>query len=114
MIVGAILLTSKFYYPPLPIQQMSKKEVVEKGHRSNGQLLKLSTEKNYDWYIIEEENMETTDEAIKAFVNRYGWNYFQKEGSGLFFKKHGEMLIITTEKWTRDYTLIKMPVKFNK
>ncbi|WP_316568201.1 hypothetical protein [Neobacillus sp. YIM B06451] len=111
---GAILFSSKIYYPPLPIQQMSKKEVIEKANGMDGQIVRLSTENNYAWYILRGRNMETADQAIIELVNRYGWTYFQKEGSGLFFEKQGDTLILTTQKWTRDYTLVKIPVRFDK
>ncbi|RDU38258.1 hypothetical protein DRW41_01420 [Neobacillus piezotolerans] len=110
---GVILFYSKMYYPPLPIKHLSKKEVFEKAHGTNGQIVKLSFENNYAWYISNERNMEITDEAIKELITSYGWTFFQKEGSGLFFKKQEETLIVSTQKWTADYTLIKIPAGFN-
>lgn len=113
-VAGAILFNSKMYYPPLPLEHLTKKEVFEKAHGTNGQIVKLSVENNSSWYISNERNMEIIDQAIKEFVTSYGWTFFRKEGSGLFFNKQGETLIVTTQKWTGDYTVIKIPAGFDK
>lgn len=42
------------------------------------------------------------------------WVFKRKDGSGLFFEKQGEDLIITTQKWTGDYSLINIPMKFDE
>lgn len=113
-VAGAILFNSKMYYPPLPFEHMSKKEVFEKAQDSNGRIVKLSNDGEYDWYITDERNMETAGKAIIELANRYGWNFSQKEGSGLFFNKQGETLIVTTQKWTGEYTVIQIPAGFDK
>ena len=42
------------------------------------------------------------------------WVFKRKDGSGLFFEKQGEDLIITTQKWTGDYSLVDIPMKFDE
>ncbi len=46
-------------------------------------------------------------------VIQHGWIFKRKDGSGLFFDKQGKILIVTTQKWTTDYTLVKIPSHFN-
>ena len=42
-------------------------------------------------------------------VKQKGWSFKDKEGSGLFFEKNSERIIVTTEMWMRKYVLIKVP-----
>lgn len=46
-------------------------------------------------------------------VIQHGWIFKRKDGSGLFLDKQGKILIVTTQKCTTDYTLVKIPLLFN-
>lgn len=107
--VGAFVFYNKLYYPSLPIENMSKKEVLEKLNNSDEKIVKLSNENGQEWYIISERNISLADEIIKEMVSQYGWVFKQKDGSGLFFEKQGENLIVSTKMWTGDYVLVKIP-----
>ncbi len=111
--VIAFVFYNKLYYPSLPIENMSKKEVVEKINNSDKQMVKLTNENSREWYITSERNQSEVDEIIKEMVSQNGWTFVQNEGSGLFFEKQGEKLIITTQKWTGNYLLIKIPSNFH-
>lgn len=111
--VGAFVFYNKLYYPPLPIENISKKEVIEKLHDSNEKIIKLSNENGSEWYIINERNQVATDAIIQELASQNGWVFKQKEGSGLFFEKQGESLIVSTEMWTGNYVLAKIPSHFN-
>ncbi|MFC7686457.1 hypothetical protein [Ureibacillus sp. GCM10028918] len=49
------------------------------------------------------------DENVKQLVAAKGWEFKEKDGSGLFFEKNGERLIATTQMWTKEYVLVKIP-----
>ena len=110
---GASIFTSRSYYPPLPIESVSKKEAIEKGNSHNADLVKLTDENGYAWYILSKQNTSKADEVIKDMVNRHGWTFIQKEGSGLFFEKKGVPLIVSTQQWTSNWLLVKIPADFD-
>ena len=114
VLVGAFVFYNKLYYPPLPIETISKKEVIEKLNHSDQKIIKLTSEKGKEWYIVNERNQSNVDEIIKEMMNEKDWVFKEKEGSGLFFEKQGEDLIITTEKWTSNYSLVDIPMKFDE
>ena len=114
LLVGAFVFYNKLYYPPLPIETISKKEVIEKLNHSEQKITKLTSEKGKEWYIVNERNQSNVDEIIKEMMNEKDWVFKEKEGSGLFFEKQGEELIVTTEKWTSNYSLVDIPMKFDE
>lgn len=114
VIVGTFVFYNKLYYPPLPIESMSKKEVIDKLTDSDEKMVKLTNENGQEWYIISERNTSVADEIIKETVSQNGWIFKQKDGSGLFFEKQNEILIITTQKWTGNYVLVNIPTNTTK
>ena len=114
LLVGAFVFYNKLYYPPLPIETVSKKEVIEKLNHSDQKLIKLTSEKGEEWYIVNERNQSNVDEINIEMMNEKDWDFKEKEGSGLFFEKQGEELIVTTEKWTSNYSLVDIPMKFDE
>lgn len=113
-LVGAFVFYNKLYLPPLPIENLSKKTVIEKINDSETRMVKLSNENGYEWYVIKERNISAADEMIKGILDPNGWIFKQKEGSGLFFERHGDKLVASTQMWTGDYVLVKIPVNFNE
>ena len=113
LIYGVFVFYNKHYYPPLPIDNLSKKDVIDKLNDSDEQSVYLSKENNYEWYLINERNMASADEIIKELISKNGWVFKQKDGGGLFFEKQGNRLIVTTQKWTGDYVLLQIPTTFN-
>ena len=85
LLVGAFVFYNKLYYPPLPIETVSKKEVIEKLNHSDQKLIKLTSEKGKEWYIVNERNQSNVDEIIIEMMNEKDWAFKEKEGSGLFF-----------------------------
>ncbi len=104
---------NKLYYPPLPIHDVSAKEAIEKLKESDGKITEIAVEGDSIWYITSSENKGITiaDENIKQMVVSNGWEFKQKEGSGLFFEKDGERLAATTQMWTKNYVLVKIQSK---
>ena len=114
LLVGAFVFYNKLYYPPLPIETISKKEVIGKLSHSDQKIIKLTSEKGKEWYIVNERNQSNVDEIIKEMMNEKDWVFKEKDGSGLFFEKQGEDLIITTQKWTGNYSLVDIPMKLGE
>lgn len=112
VIVISFVFFHKIYYPPLPFDSISKKDVLEKVTDSDKQLVKLINENGIQWYITSEQNISSVDEMIKELVAQKGWVFNLKEGSGLVFEKQRKKLVVTTEKWTGDYVLCQIPSKF--
>ncbi|MFJ8516954.1 hypothetical protein [Lysinibacillus xylanilyticus] len=113
-LVGAFVFYNKHYLPPLPIENLSKKTVIEKINDSETRMVKLSNENGQEWYVIKERDTSVVDEMIKEMLHQNGWTFKEKDGNGLFFERHGENLIVATQKWTEDYLLVKIPVNFNE
>ena len=107
------VFSHSLYYPSLPLDTVSKKEAVEKIKGSNRQMVRLTNENGHEWYISSETNISVVDELIKEMVGQQGWVFTQKDGSGLFFERQGERLIVTTQMWTGDYVLIQIPAHFH-
>lgn len=114
VLAGAFVFYNKLYYPPLPIETISKKEVIEKLNKSDEKIIKLTSENGKEWYIVNEQNQSIIDEIIIDMLSPKEWVFKRKDGSGLFFEKQGEDLIITTQKWTGDYSLVDIPMKFDE
>ncbi|WP_028391980.1 hypothetical protein [Bacillus cihuensis] len=113
LFIAVFVFNNKLFYPPLPMENLSKKEAVELLNDSNKEIVKLASENGYEWYITRSAQ-SIADENIKKMLSQNGWLFKQKDGSGLFFEKQGDRLIATTQRWTGDYVLVKIPVTFNK
>ncbi|MGX2960647.1 hypothetical protein JNUCC23_15435 [Peribacillus sp. JNUCC 23] len=112
LFIVVFVFNNKLFLPPLPIDHVSKKEAIEKLNDSNKAIVKLSRENGYEWYITYSDQ-SIADENIKDMLSQNSWMFKQKDGSGLFFEKQGAQLIATTQMWTGDYVLVKIPVTFN-
>ena len=114
ILFGTLIYSNKLYYPSLPIENMSKKEVIKNLNGTDQEIVPLTNENDKQWFIISERNISEADEMIKEMVMQKGWTFTQKEGSGLFFEKQGENLIVTTQKWTGNYVLVEIPDSFGE
>lgn len=111
---GAFGFYNKLYYPSLPIETISKKEVIDKLNHSDKKIIQLTSEKGKVWYIVNDPNQSNVNELIKEMMSEKDWIFKEQDGSGLFFEKQGEDLIITTQKWTSNYSLVNIPLKFDE
>ncbi|MEK5231739.1 hypothetical protein MHB42_08155 [Lysinibacillus sp. FSL K6-0232] len=113
LIAGVLALgfVNKWYYPALPIDALTPKEALQKLKTSDQKLVAIGTDNDVTWYITKnpEKGMLEVDETIQQLLSRNGWALKEKEGSGLFFEKDGERLIVSKEMWTSRYVLIKVP-----
>lgn len=111
---GAFGFYNKLYYPSLPIETISKKEVIDKLNHSDKKIIQLTSEKGKVWYIVNDPNQSNVNELIKEMMSEKDWVFKEQNGSGLFFEKQGEDLIITTQKWTSNYSLVDIPIIFDE
>ena len=108
IILFGILFYSKIYYPSLPIDSVSKREVVQKANKSDDSIVYLTTENGYEWYISK-VNQGEAYEYLKQMMKRKGWNYKEQMGAGFFFQKESKELIIESEMWTGRFVIFQIP-----
>ncbi|UED74776.1 hypothetical protein [Brevibacillus sp. DP1.3A] len=101
---------SLIWYPALPFESKSKREVTELLGENTGSIVKLTTEGNVDWYGYgPQANQASAAEAMKRTVTEKGWTFIQQEGAGYFFERGKEKMIITSQMWTGNYVLFRIP-----
>lgn len=112
--IGFWVYSNKAYYPELPFEGGSKKEVVEKLDNSKNELVELANVNGFYWLGFKGNQQEGRDKVIEQMED-YGLKYDTYEGSGIFFE-NGERIIITGTMWTGDYVLYKVPERsyFNR
>lgn len=113
-IICVFIIVNKLYYPSLPIENLSAKEAIEKLKESDSKIAEIAVEGDFIWYITSSENkgISIADENIKQMVVSNGWEFKDKDGAGLFFEKDDKSLIATTQMWTGNYVLVKIPSNF--
>lgn len=111
VIVAVYIFVNKSYYPSLPIDNLSANEVLEKLKSSDEKIAEIAAADDSIWYITRSRNKDhsAVDENIKQMMNSNGWEFRSKEGSGLFFEKEDEQLIVTTQMWTKKYVVVQVP-----
>ncbi|MCC3357066.1 hypothetical protein [Bacillus sp. REN16] len=116
VIIGVFIFVNKLYYPFLPIENLSAKEAIGKLKKSDSKIAEIAVEGDFIWYITRSENegISIADENIKQMVVSNVWEFKEKDGAGLFFEKDGKRLIATTQMWTKNYVLVKIPSNFKK
>ncbi|QFT87588.1 hypothetical protein FIU87_02900 [Bacillus sp. THAF10] len=53
--LGVLAFNSKFYYPELPVESVSKKEVLQSIENATEPIVKIANEKSYEWFITRME-----------------------------------------------------------
>ncbi|MEJ8545990.1 hypothetical protein [Brevibacillus borstelensis] len=111
LLAGTLLFADRpaFLYPELPFPSVSKQTVVHRLRQADGQLTKLATEEGYIWYGTAPQGGAAKDRLI-AEMNKAGWTFLQQEGSGYFFQQETEKIVITSQMWSGDFVLFKLPV----
>ncbi|MDV6377871.1 hypothetical protein ORD22_06295 [Sporosarcina sp. GW1-11] len=116
VIAAMFIFVNKSYYPSLPIDNITAKDVIGKLKNSDEKIVELATDNDSTWYITKSKNegISIADENVKKMIASKGWEYKAKEGSGLFFEKVDEQLIVTTQMWTKKYVLVQVQNKFKE
>ncbi len=107
---AVFIIFNKSYYPSLPIDGLSAKQVIQKLEESDNEVVEIAKDGDMTWYITRSgnEGILHADENIKQMIASNGWEFKEKDGSGLFFKKDEDRLIATTQMWTEKYVLVKV------
>ncbi|KMJ57197.1 hypothetical protein AB685_17465 [Bacillus sp. LL01] len=108
VILGIVAYNSRFYYASLPIESVSKKEVLQSINNSSEPIVKIANEDGYEWFITRDEHGQD-DENIKLLMKEHGWEFQTQDGSGYFFEKEDADLIVTTQMWTGKYVIVQVP-----
>lgn len=108
IILVIVVYNTRFYYATLPIDSVSKKEVLHSIKESSEPIVKIANEDGYDWFITQ-SNYGEYRETLKAMIGDHGWEFETQDGSGYFFKKEDQKLIVTTEMWTGEYVIVQVP-----
>jgi hypothetical protein len=108
VILGILAYNSRFYYPTLPIDSVSKKVVLQSIDDSLEPIVKIANEDGYDWFIAQAKQGDYRD-ALKKMMGEHGWEFEYQEGGGYFFEKGDHRLIVSTQMWTGKYVLVKVP-----
>ncbi|PID25466.1 hypothetical protein [Sporosarcina sp. P7] len=116
VMVSVWIVVNKSYYPSLPIENLSAKEVIRQLTDSDRKIVEIAAEEDSAWYITRSQNkgISIADETIKEMIGSRGWAFKAKEGSGLFFEKEGETLLVTTQMWTKKYVLVHVSNQFKE
>lgn len=104
---GGILYFYTMYYPVLPIDSMTGHEVVKVINKSRENVVRLTEEKGYDWYITKKEQ---AFENLIILMQNKGWTYNTQEGAGYFFQKDNEALIVVSQMWSSKYVIYQIPI----
>jgi hypothetical protein len=106
---GVILIYfKKIYFPPLPITSVSKSEVINKINKSNGNIVKITEEGSYQWYISEMRQGKAY-ENLKILMEGKGWFFKEQLGSGFVFQSKQGEIIVLSEMWTKKYVIFHFP-----
>lgn len=110
------LFINKSYYPALPVENVSAKEVISKLENSDEKMVEFAKDNGTDWYITKSENkgVSNADELTKQKLYANGWEFKEKLGAGLFFEKENRELIVTTQMWTKKYVIIQIGEAYKK
>lgn len=107
-----LAMAARFVYlqagPALPFSGSSASEVKTLLNGYDGKLIKLATVEGVDWYGAP-SGQGAGAEAMKREVAAAGWRFVQQEGSGYFFVRGAEKIVITLEMWTGRYVLFRIP-----
>lgn len=108
--IAIFIYFNQVRYPALPADvESTPKEAVQKLNESNQPLVQISKDDEATWYIMKNEDV---NEQIKQLISSKGWVFKEIDGNSLFFEKDDETLIVSTEMWTGNYRLVKVPAQF--
>ncbi len=113
VVIGVIstymALSTKFHYPELPFPNKTKYEVAKLATTSTLPLSKITQEDGYIWFVTD-DSQEIAEESLKKRLKNIGWEFVEQDGSGYFFERNGERVMIESKKWTSNYLLFQLPI----
>lgn len=108
IILCGFLFYKEVISPPLPLNSVSKKEVINKVSKSSGEIIKIAEEDGYQWYISEEKQGKAS-ENLKGLMKEKGWNYKKQVSSGIVFQSEQGEIIVLSSMWTKKYVIFHFP-----
>lgn len=100
-----------FMYPPLPFQTAEKQVVVSQLKKADDQLILLGADDHskYIWVGARTASGFYAADRLKSILKQAGWSFHEQEGAGYFFQHGTEKIVITSQMWSRDFVLFKIP-----
>ncbi|QRG66477.1 hypothetical protein [Brevibacillus choshinensis] len=98
------------FYPNLPFSSVPKETVVSLlKEKPSDTIIQLAFEDGYVWYGANADHgLEI--EKLKSDMDANGWKFMKQDGSGYFFTKGSEKIVITSSMWSSEVVLFKAPV----
>jgi hypothetical protein len=104
-----VIFSTKFHYPKLPFPDKTKHEVAQLATSSDLPLSKVTQQNGYVWFVTDDSHKEALV-SLKHRMTQNGWEFVDQHGSGYFFKKGNEKVLIESQQWTRNYLLFQLPI----
>jgi len=104
-----IAFSTTLLYPELPFQNKTKAEVAKLASTSTLPLSKITRQGGYVWFVTD-DSQDVALQSLKDRMTRNGWDFIEQDGSGYFFEKESEKVIIESKQWTNDYLLFQLPI----
>jgi len=109
ILAGAVLYMGKYYYPPLPFDGSSKREVVKKLDTSNGEFVLLAEGVKMNWYGFK-GNMHDAGQALQDLMRERNLAFIEQMGAAYLFEDaEGNRIIVESEQWTGRYRMFEVP-----
>lgn len=107
--VMLMLFNNRYYLPPLPFDNLSKKEVYQTA-RDNSGLTYLTTNRGHNWYIMRGNALDGSNELI-AQLKQQGYTFKEQMGAAYMFASsdESETLIVSSQMWTGKFVLFQLP-----
>ena len=100
---------NKSYYPPLPIEGVTKRELLELLDNDHQGLVKVTDDEQHSWYIFEGNPRDGSD-AMIALMKEQELAFVEQMGAGYFFEDYkSNRVVVTSQMWTSKYVLFKVP-----
>ena len=111
LLVGILIFNDppSFFYADLPFHSLSKQTVILLLKQSDEQINKLAFDENFVWYGTKADQGNEIERLVSD-MKKDGWSFLHQEGSGYFFEQGNEQIVITSETWSNQYVLFKIPV----
>lgn len=103
-----------FLYPALPFSQPDKSSVVAKLKQADDEMLILLTTTDSDsrfFWVGAKSAQSGEAKPLKNLLQTSGWTFVEQEGAGYFFEKDKQRIVITSQMWSSDFVLFKVPAE---
>lgn len=103
-----------FLYPALPFSQPDKSSVVAKLKQADDEMLipltTADSETRFFW-LGAKSAQSGEAKTLKNLLQTNGWSFVEQEGAGYFFEKDKQRIVITSQMWSSDFVLFKVPAE---